>query len=415
MAPTEWKPASARELSRLVTENFDGERLLLQPVGGRTALHYGELPPSPPVNVDMTGLNKVLDYPARDLTITIEAGIRLEQLDEVLAAENQRLGIDIPQTHRATLGGAIATNTSGPSRYGYGTLRDAVIGITAIDGRGRTYSAGGRVVKNVAGYDLCKLLIGSLGTLGLITEVTLKLRPRLATRAFVVVSSPSVETLDRVLEALNLSAARPVILDLINPRAVWQMRHDLHEEIPTDEFLLCIGLEGSLREVEWQSDEVRAEMASIAAGQTHFVRDEAADRMWSALTEYQASSDDPLTFRASVPPTRTVEFCRHANEEQISLQAHAGNGIIIGHLPDTCTTAAQAAELVNPLRAMAERSGGSLVIWNCDASWKQDLSVFGTWRESVRLMQEIQRKLDPAGVLCPERFGWSRAASAVGS
>src|SRR5437588_5750684 len=112
------------------------------------------------------------------MTVTAQSGITLARLGNVLATENLRLAIDVPNGARATLGGALAVNVSGPRRYGLGTLRDYVIGISAVNDEGQEVKAGGRVVKNVAGYDLCKLYVGSLGTLGIITQVTLKLKPR---------------------------------------------------------------------------------------------------------------------------------------------------------------------------------------------------------------------------------------------
>ena len=119
--------------------------------------------------MDCRSLNRVIDYPARDMTITVQAGITIAELQTLLAAENQRLPVDVPHADRATLGGALAVNVSGPRRYGFGTLRDYVIGISTVNDEGQEVKAGGRVVKNVAGYDLCKLHIGALGTLGIIT------------------------------------------------------------------------------------------------------------------------------------------------------------------------------------------------------------------------------------------------------
>src|SRR5207245_10601857 len=112
------------------------------------------------------------------MTITGQAAITHDELQTVRAGENQRLPVDAPHPHQATRGGAIATNASGPRRYGFGTFRDYVIGISVVNDEGQEVKAGGRVVKNVAGYDLCKLYIGSLGTLGVISQVTLKLKPR---------------------------------------------------------------------------------------------------------------------------------------------------------------------------------------------------------------------------------------------
>ena len=138
--------------------------------------------------IDLRGLASVIDYPARDMTITVQAGITFAALHTILAAENQRLPIDVPRPTATTLGGAMADNISGSRRFGFGTLRDYVIGISTINDEGQETKAGGRVVKNVAGYDLCKLHIGALGTLGIITQVTLKVRPKLEASALFTLS-----------------------------------------------------------------------------------------------------------------------------------------------------------------------------------------------------------------------------------
>ena len=134
-------------------------------------------PTRPGIGLSLAKLNRVVDYPAADLTITVEAGMTIAELTRRLAAQRQRLPIDVPQPDRATVGGAVAVNAAGPRRYAYGTMRDYLLGFTAVDGTGRLFSGGGRVVKNAAGYNMCRLMAGSLGTLGVITQVTLMVRP----------------------------------------------------------------------------------------------------------------------------------------------------------------------------------------------------------------------------------------------
>ena len=170
------RPQSVADLGDVV-RRAAAEQQALYPVGGGTMLGLGLPPSRPGWAVDLRSLNSVIDYPARDMTITVQAGVPIAELRRVLAAENQRLPVDVPHADRATLGGALATNVSGPRRYGSGTLRDYVLGLSTVNDEGQEVKAGGRVVKNVAGYDLCKLHIGALGTLGVITQATLKVRP----------------------------------------------------------------------------------------------------------------------------------------------------------------------------------------------------------------------------------------------
>ena len=171
------EPADPLELAATVQSCYDDD-VAVYAIGGGTSLALGLPATKPGKGVALSKLNRVVDYPARDMTITVEAGITMKSLADQLATERQRLPIDVPNSQQATIGGVIATNFNGPRRYGQGTIRDYVIGISAVDGRGITFKGGGRVVKNVAGYDFCKLLTGSLGTLGVIHQVTLKLKQR---------------------------------------------------------------------------------------------------------------------------------------------------------------------------------------------------------------------------------------------
>src|SRR6185295_8537546 len=177
-------PADQVELAEAVrAAHADGTGVY--PIGGGTSLDFGLPAKRPGVGLSLANLKRVVDYPARDMTITVEAGITMAELANTLSAERQWLPIDAPQPGAATLGGVVATASCGPRRYGSGTVRDYVIGISAVDGRGMPFKGGGRVVKNVAGYDFCKLLTGSMGTLGVIAQLTLKIRPMPEQSAFV--------------------------------------------------------------------------------------------------------------------------------------------------------------------------------------------------------------------------------------
>lgn len=403
MPDLEWIPATAAELSRIVSDNAQSAKNKLLPVGGRTALNMGYPLPSETAFLSVTELNRIVDYPARDMTITVEAGIRIEALQEQLLHENQRLPIDIPQAGRATLGGAIACNTSGPGRFGYGTFRDYVIGITAVDAKGRLFSAGGRVVKNVAGYDLCKLLVGSLGTLAVITSVTLKLRPVSSTRKLLV-AALRPGTAEAVLADLNHSATRPFAIDLLNAKATWQVQGETNLSLPDRTDTLVLGFEGTQREVDWQIEKVQAELQSHQPSEIFVLTDDQQAKLYDALVEFQTASDDPLTFQASLPPSKSVEFLSRCSDANMAAQVHAGSGIINGHLSDRCTSARQAIDEIAPLRKHAEASTGALKIMHCEQNWKNDLLLDDEPTPAWKLMSGIKHQLDPDGLLSPRRI-----------
>src|SRR5260370_24968843 len=149
------------------------------------------------------------------MTVTVRAGITLAGLRDLLAGEKQRLPVDVPHADRATLGGALAVNVSGPRRFGFGTLRDYVIGISTINDAGQETEAGGRVLKNVAGYDLCKLHIGALGTLGILSQVTLHVRPLPEATALLTIGCEAPD-LNSVLDRMHASRTRPACADMLD-------------------------------------------------------------------------------------------------------------------------------------------------------------------------------------------------------
>jgi glycolate oxidase FAD binding subunit len=280
-------------------------------------------------------------------------------------------------------------------------MRDYVIGVSAIDASGRLFKAGGRVVKNVAGYDLCKMLVGSLGTLAVVTQVTLKLRPIPESSRLLWCAFDHLAAIEQSLVRLTTSAARPVAIDLLDPRAAAAIAAEAACELPIHRPVLCLGVEGTDCETAWQIEALKAEIGPSAPNSLSEIGPAEAPAVWSALTEFQVSSDDPLTFKASVLPSRTVEFVQRALDAGCSLQAHAGNGIVHGHLPDTVTSAAAARMTLEPLRALVRRYRGSLVVEQCDDLWKAELPPFGDPAPAAHWMKKLKDQLDPKGLLNP--------------
>ncbi len=397
-------PATQSELSRFVSENAAEHKHPLYPVGGRTSLNYGYPTGANGTTVSTSELTKTIDYPARDMTITVQAGIRIDNLARMLKSENQQLPVDVAQSHRATLGGVVATNTSGPRRFAHGTMRDYVIGMSAVDAQGRLFSAGGRVVKNVAGYDLCKLMVGSMGTLAILTQLTLKLRPLAETSALLWTTYKSFTQIDVTLERLLTSAARPVAIEVLDPKAAQQIQSEARYDLPTNGPVLCLGIEGTEREIDWQVECLQRECADAQSVQSTVVKSDIAEPLWKALTEFQVNVDEPLTFQANLLPSRTMEFVECTTRLGVAVQAHAGNGIVIGHLSDDIATINKATEIVTSLRQLARQNHGNLVIFHCNAAWKNQLPVFGYPEPSWPLMRKLKRELDPDNILNPTRF-----------
>jgi glycolate oxidase FAD binding subunit len=226
------------------------------------------------------------------MTITVEAGISMDQLQQVLAAEGQRLPLDVPHSDQATLGGVLATNTSGCRRYGLGTIRDSLIGVSACDAQGRLFKSGGRVVKNVAGYDLCKMLIGSEGSLAIITQATLKVLPRPHSAAAVWVPLAALGDSEAVLASLVTTQTRPVAVEVWNRTAIDECLTEVTNVVTGPEGFVCIAFEGGDREVRWQTTKLSEELRQLRIDCESRLRSEATGRtsIASKITDYPRSS-----------------------------------------------------------------------------------------------------------------------------
>ncbi len=371
----------------------------IYPQGGRTALHYGGTPRTPGVAIQTTGLSRVIDYPAADMTITVEAGMTLAALQEVLAIEGQRLPLDAPLADRATLGGIYATNTSGPRRFRAGRPRDMIIGVGFVTADGELIKGGGRVVKNVAGYDFPKLLTGSMGTLGIIAELTLTVRPKPEASAIGWVALDRAEDAADVLDRLNTSRTRPIAVELLNRKAAEAIGGGCG--LPASDWVIAVGLEDNAASVRWQRDALGPE---VQPGRLEIVEGVEAEPVWRALAEFAAAETGPLSLVASLKPSAVVELASQPDAESWAIQAHAGSGVVHFHRLDENAGLNELAPVVNDLRHRAAESGGNLILSRCPTIWKERLRVWGEPRGDWALMEQVKNALDPGGVMNPGRF-----------
>jgi glycolate oxidase FAD binding subunit len=411
------RPASVAEVGDTV-RRAAAEGQAIYPLGGRTLLDLGLPPDRPGWALDLSQLTAVIDYPARDMTITVQAGIPIARLQALLATENQRLPIDVPRPEQATLGGSLATNVSGPRRHACGTLRDYVIGISTVNDEGQEVKAGGRVVKNVAGYDLCKLHIGALGTLGVITQVTLKLRPLPESRVLLTLGC-TPDTLDDTLDRLHRTRTRPVCVDVLNHGAAGRLTRESGVGLPDAPWIVVVGFEDSTDAIDWQVQQLIKEISPVGALGLEARAGAAADPLWTVLAGWSSLADARLTFKANLLPSAVAPFCRQAaaraavaacgrprdgdSGSSLLLHAHAGAGIVRGHLTGDLTLD-EARAMLKEFSASAERAQGNLVLPRCPVEWKRSLPIWGAPRGDLWLMRRVKEQLDPRRLFNPGRF-----------
>ncbi len=411
------RPASVDELAAIIGLAATEQKLL---VPGRT------LPAAPNRACQLLCLRKldgVVDYPARDMTITVQAGMTFGQLDRLLQAENQQLPIDVGD-HEQTIGAVVADDVSGPRRYGYGTLRDYLIGIEAVDGTGRVFHAGGRVVKNVAGYDLCRLLIGSRGTLAVLTQLTFKLKPRVPAEQLLLAGFRNLHQLDAALERLNRSAARPVMLEVLNRSAAAVLLSPL--DVPGNpvegsdkaiDFADCtafvaVSVEGTKAACDWQTSVLQNELQStlhwqrlFAAAELERAADGAAAVYRRTVLQYQSSlSDARWSGRLSTLPSRIVSTMTMLSATDFDIFGRAGNGVLFIRKSDTSvdrgnvsaedntaeTTLNREPECLQLLRGVVADGTGSLSLLNTSHDGTPQISA-----STLELMKNLKGAFDP--------------------
>ncbi len=370
----------------------------IYPQGGKTALDYGGIPRRPGVVLDTTALDQVIDYPHADMTITVQAGMTLANLRGLLARQGQRLLVDAPFPDRATLGGIYATNTTGSRRFGAGRPRDQIIGVSFVTSNGEVVKGGGRVVKNVAGYDFPKLLTGSMGTLGIITQLTFKVRPIPEASAIAWVPFAQAVRVREALEQLNTSGTRPMAIDMLNSEAASTVGQQLG--LPTADRILVIAYEDNARSVRWQIDRMKDE---LAVSDFVVLEGDRAFPFWDALCAFPALAPGPISFVANLRPSQLTSFVDQIDPRRWSIQAHAGNGIVRAHALGDWTIETAAFQ-VGVHREAARERGGDLILSRCPTEWKEQLRVWGSGRADWSMAERVKAALDPFGAMNPGRF-----------
>jgi glycolate oxidase FAD binding subunit len=396
--------AEAAEAVRLAVA--DGRAVF--PIGGGTRQDYGGRPLREGMGLSLAGLNRVVDYQPNDMTITVEAGLTVGELARRLDAHGQWLPVDLARPERSTIGGAVAVNLVGSRRVSCGTLRDYVLGLTAIDGHGEAFSAGGRVVKNAAGLNVQRLLVGSLGTLGVVTQVTLMVRPQPRSRAILACRVAEMQAAERLLDELMSMPVSPSAIALLSGVG-WHDRPLAAIDTAAGAVLL-VGFEGAsavvhsmigrLDEAERRSDRLTTAMVDNAA---------VADT-WQALADFEAD------VQINVLPSQTVatmELLRGL-EPAGTMLAQPGNGAVLLQLAPRMP-AATAAFLRDELRPAVERAGGRATVVKSPAVAQfTPADVWGRPCEGASLHRAIKQRFDPNDVLNPGRFGHSTRQERVG-
>ncbi len=398
-------PRSTHEIQEVLGYAADS-KLVVIPAGSGTKLGVGNPPEQVDLVLSTSRLDQVLEYEPADLTVTVEAGIRLEALQAKLAEHGQYLSLDPPYADRCTIGGITATNASGPSRLRFGGARDLVLGMRVVQSSGTVVKSGGKVVKNVAGYDLNKLYLGSFGTLGVITEVSLKLQPLPEIERNILLTFANIGEAVNVASEISGSQLLPTFLNLFVNGAPFT---------DNPEPCLLIGLDGHPETVEWQVDSVKTMAQQNGVfGVGVYEGQQQQELRTSMCTFPEGESATPIVIcRANLRMTDVGDFVNTALEvnESVPWRVRAtglmGNGVvyvIFSDFPDGEVPVQHVADTLANLRDAAANVGGNLIVEAAPAALKRQIDVWGPVGRSFELMKAIKARLDPIGLLNVGRF-----------
>lgn len=403
------------------------------PRGGGTKMDFGHPPSRADIVVSLERLNRIVAHEPADQTATVEAGITMAGLQAGLGERGQYLPLDPPHSHAGTLGGALATNASGVLRTAFGTARDLVIGARVVQADGTVVRSGGQVVKNVAGYDLNKMYIGSLGTLGILAEVNLKLQPLPAAGRLLIGTMAGIGEAAECAFRVMDSEVMPSFLEVASPatRTLLAGKAAGHEtgsgadsggdgNLGDDrDFAVVAGMIGTDETVDWQAGECERIFRDSGAADVISVDGDGYRRVLDGMRAFPGGGLLPpgmgpaVTCRAGVTPDGVEALFRLADEgcRRLSIGCGLLSHFASGHVAlvfyrDGTFRASDydgLASLIENLRNASEEQG-VLVVEHAPAALKERVGVWGSSRGNGPIMEMLKNRFDPKGTLNPGRF-----------
>jgi glycolate oxidase FAD binding subunit len=410
-------PGTIDEVSKVIAYASQ-EHLAVVPRGNGTKIKMGGIPNKMDIVLSTGRLNRITDRDCENLTLSAESGLTLSEVQQGLAkvGKGYFLPLDPPFTEEATLGGIVVTNSSGPKRLLYGTARDMIIGAKAVFPNGDIVVSGGKTVKNVSGYDMCKLLIGSFGTLGILCETTFKLLPLPEREATLLLSFAKLEEADGFAREMRGSQLIPSSLEILNAKAVQKMKYPVSMP-PNGNYLVAIGLEGVAEGIDRQVFEMSEMGKRHGTLEALTLDSEKHQAFWVALRDFSLRLTDEYPDVISMKSNFLISKCGEmlGGYEKIAqglgidcaFISHAGNGILYSHAlagKGVRSKSESFVELIKKLTAEAVKCGGGLVVESSPLSIKKKVDVWGQSRSDYVVARRLKEQIDPAGILNAGRF-----------
>jgi glycolate oxidase FAD binding subunit len=417
------RPVDRLQLSEVISW-ASSEQVSILPRGGGTRSGLGNIPRTADVVLDLGAFNRVLDYQPADMTATVEAGLTLSSLQEQLSSGGEFVPLESAMADRSTVGGILSVGAGGPLSHTYGLPREWLIGIGVMTTQGVSTKAGGKVVKNVTGYDLNKLYTGSLGTLGVIVEASFKLLPRDPQAGMLMASFPSLAASIAAGRKLLHSTAAPLGFHAVTSGVSRRLQDSiqaasqdlgLNDEETALSFSFFAGRSQATRR---RLEEAAALLISEGAIAVQRIEGDSAKGMLRWITDVPAeiSPDSTLVMKLSVQAKSVARTSAECAEillfgEGPDQMTDPGFGTVRLHWPESQDGPARGAgvdqsilDAVQKIRQIAHQYGGSAVVEHCPLPAKRQMDVWGDLPDSLEVMQAIKKRFDPGEILNPGRF-----------
>ncbi|MBI4562340.1 MAG: FAD-binding oxidoreductase [Candidatus Rokubacteria bacterium] len=393
------RPTTVEELARLLSLASE-EHLAVVPRGNGGRMGLGNLPARVDLVVELSRLSELVEYQPDDLTVTVQAGMTLQALATRLAPRRQFLPLDPLVGSARTVGGVMAVNDAGPLRLRYGTARDLLLGIRFVQADGTLTWGGAKVVKSVTGYDIPKLLVGSVGSLGVMAEMTLRLHPLPAAEGNWLVSFPTAERAGEFLALILDSSVQPSRLELLNGEALRELG------LPASPAAVAVTA-GSVVDAVRSQGEALIDLARRSGAEPCTPVNSS---FWLGLGRVLSAEGDLVVKIATLPALTAnrlalIEALASALGLRAWVVAEAGNGVLRSRLAGRLSVEAWEREAIVPLRERVAPEGGSVVVEAAPRALKERLDIWGPIDPGLlAIMKRLKAEFDPRGILNPGRF-----------
>lgn len=399
-------PSSEEEIASLLKYANDTNKKI-NVIGSGTKRGYGGTAENAEILLSLENYKGIVEHVPGDMTLTVKPGTAFNEIQDYLLEYNQKIALDPFLPAHSTIGGIIAANESGPKRLGYGSARDAVIGLRIVYPDGKVIRSGGKVVKNVAGYDMNKLFIGAMGTLGVVSEITLKLRPITKAESLLLLKFPgaSMETVKAFAIQILDTIVEPVALELMNPALSGKL---INEKV----FALAISFEDVESSVQYQEEFVRN--IQPAGTELSVLKEQDAKSFWAEFYGNVPNANEPVDGNeieaalkigtVNMDVTEILKVCETVQDtHNLLVEAHGG----LGHGISQVVLRGAEQDIISAIQTLREKAvqlNGYAVVKHLPLALRRQVQVWGEKPAYQFLLDGVKAKVDPNRILNPGRF-----------